>query len=61
MKNAQAVLGIGWDHVSNDIRWGLVCSHIVAMCIAQDESIPAENVRRMLIEVEAAALKLIFG
>lgn len=34
--NARRVLGNGWSHVSDDIRWGLVCANILSILILQD-------------------------
>lgn len=60
LKRAKAMLGDGWAHVSVDVQWGLVSSNILALCLLQDETIPAENVRKTMIAVEAEARKLVF-
>jgi hypothetical protein len=60
IKDAKGLLGSGWNHVSKEIQWGLVCTHILAVCLGQDETVPDANVRRMMIAVEAEARKVIF-
>lgn len=40
VRRARAVLGEGWAHVSDEIRWGLVCADllsVVARCNAMDD------------------------
>lgn len=34
--SAKEALGPGWNHVSQEIRWGLVCANIIALHEAQD-------------------------
>jgi len=36
VENAKNTLGEGWKHVSNEIRWGLVCSNLLAAVAAQN-------------------------
>lgn len=35
VKRAQSTLGSGWDHVSDEIRWGLVCANILGVIMGQ--------------------------
>jgi len=62
VKDAQATLGHGWDHVSEDIRFGLVSANIIAICIEQDdEHVSDASVRRLLNELNAECRHLIYG
>lgn len=58
---AQKTLGAGWDHVSNDIRWGLVAANILSLMMGQDEEISGDRVRAYVTEVNDAAHIIIFG
>lgn len=44
---ARAMLGVGWSHVSDDVRWGLVSARVLAVIVGQhyidDESATAEQ------------------
>lgn len=53
LKNAEAVMGAGWRHVSREVQWGLVCAEIVSLHGAQDESNNSDRVRAMINEVTA--------
>ena len=44
IKRAQATMGVGWQHISADLRWGLVAANILAIFDGQDEEIPAARV-----------------
>jgi hypothetical protein len=47
IERAKKLVGAGWDHISTDLRWGLVAANILAIMDAQDESIdPARVVAR---------------
>jgi hypothetical protein len=59
--DAKAILGSGWGHVSDEIRWGLVCASIVALHEAQDESISSDSVRRLISKVTELCGYEIFG
>ena len=55
VKDAQASMGAGWQHISADLRRGLVMSNIIGILQGQDESVKAERVVLMLNELVAAA------
>jgi hypothetical protein len=47
--NARALLGLGWDHVSKDIQWGLVSEQILSLCFGIDgPTLPASTVKRCI-------------
>lgn len=60
IEKAQATLGDGWVHVSKDIRWGLVSSHILALCLSQDEGIDPRKVLVLTQAVNDIAYEIIF-
>lgn len=35
IKKAKNVLGHGWNHVSDEIRWGLVCANLMSVVCGQ--------------------------
>jgi hypothetical protein len=35
VQDAMKVLGTGWNHVSDDVRWGLVASEILSVVVGQ--------------------------
>ena len=57
---AKALLGAGWDHVSEEVRWGLVSAVILdTVVLGQDDSIRAEKVIANAEAVTAMARKLV--
>lgn len=60
VKHAKAQLGAGWEHVSRDVRWGLVCAEIVSVMAGQDDSVSDTAFREYFNELRAAASVLIF-
>jgi hypothetical protein len=59
VKNAKEMLGSGWNHVSDDIRWGLVSSQILAIFLGQDETINPVKVRALIEEINAESRSLL--
>lgn len=55
IRDARATMGSGWKHVSHDLRWGLVCQHILGVFLGQDESIDARSVRDYVTNIVTAA------
>lgn len=53
--SAYELLGPGWWHVSDDVRWGLVAAQVLAIVNGQDESVKAASVRDLSIDLEQAA------
>jgi hypothetical protein len=53
--NAYEVLGIGWWHVSADVRWGLVAAEVLKIVLSQDEGVASTAVRNLAHDLEAAA------
>jgi hypothetical protein len=51
LKGAKALLGSGWDHVSDEIRWSLLCAGILSVIIGQhalsDEDATTEELARV--------------
>lgn len=35
VERAKKILGEGWNHVSNEIRWGLVCTNLLSVVAGQ--------------------------
>lgn len=60
VKKAQAMMGDGWNHVSKDIQWGLVATHILGLILAQDEGNDPRRVLEMAAAVELEARKIIY-
>ena len=54
VRNARALLGFGWAHVSSEIRWGLVCAEILAVQRAQDAGNDPARVLAFIEEITAA-------
>lgn len=63
---AKKTLGEGWSHVSDDVRWGLVCSNVMAVVASQSVVDDVEgsetewsNVGKFAVELwrEAAAIQ----
>lgn len=44
IRQAQAILGAGWDHVSKDIQWGLVSANVLALFDQQDDEVSPERI-----------------
>jgi hypothetical protein len=42
LKAAKNILGTGWNHVSDDVRWGLLCAGILGVIVGQ-HAIDNEN------------------
>lgn len=61
VKDAKAHAGHGWYMVSEDVRWGLVAARVLALFLAQDESIDPARARELTEQVTAAALKLVYS
>jgi hypothetical protein len=36
VENAKVTLGEGWKHVSNEVRWGLVCANLLSVVASQN-------------------------
>jgi hypothetical protein len=34
--NARSMLGDGWHHVSDEVRWGLVCAELLGVVVGQN-------------------------
>lgn len=51
LKRAKDLLGPGWDHVSDEIRWSLLCAGILSVVIGQhalsDEGATVEELARV--------------
>lgn len=56
LKAAQRSVGgvLGWSALGEKLQWGLICAEIVAVCTAQDPSIPAERRADLVVELEEA-------
>jgi hypothetical protein len=35
VERAKSLLGDGWAHVSDDVRWGLVCAEVLGVVVGQ--------------------------
>lgn len=54
---ARKLLGNGWSHVSDEIRWGLVCANILGVIAGQDAlSFNAQVERRAAVADYAMCL-----
>ena len=51
IKAAKETLGHGWQHVSDEVRWGLVASNLLGVIGGQDETISPERFRDFVKEV----------
>lgn len=51
IKAAKETLGHGWQHVSDEVRWGLVASNLLGVIGGQDETISPERFREFVKEV----------
>jgi hypothetical protein len=58
---AKGMLGAGWLHVSEEVRWGLVCAQIIADQRAQDESIAPARVLARTAAITEHAFGMVFG
>jgi hypothetical protein len=51
LKRAKEMLGPGWDHVSDEIRWGLLCAGVFSVVIGQhalsDDDATTEELARV--------------
>ena len=36
VSNAKREMGDGWAHISDELRWGLVCNHLLGIIVGQN-------------------------
>lgn len=53
LQQAKAMLGPGWNHVSEDIQRALVMERVLVLVLSQDESIDPVTVLRVMRELAA--------
>jgi hypothetical protein len=61
VSDARQMLGDGWDHVSKDVRWGLVAANILYVYLGQHhKEDPDGSTRAYIQDLTTIANRIVF-